>query len=156
VASAPNPDTINERFTVQANGNVGIGTSSPSGMLHLNNVALFTSAGNLTCTGDVVSFGSLSDARLKKNIETIETVKALEIVSQLRAVTFDWRDDIFNEEKRDTSDIGFIAQEVEALVPEAVSEYTQIESGEVYKRIKHERLVPYLLSAIQYLLSKQG
>ena len=59
--------------------------------------------------------------------------------------------DIFNEEKRNTSDIGFNAQEVEALVPEAVSEYTQIESGKVYKRIKHERLIPYLASAIQHL-----
>ena len=137
-------------------GNIGIGTTSPSGMLHLNNAALFTSAGNLTCTGDVVSFGSLSDRRLKKNIETIETAKALDIVSKLRAVSFDWKDDIFNEEKRNTSDLGFIAQEVEELIPEAVSEYTQIESGEVYKNIKHERLVPYLLSAIQYLLSKQA
>jgi hypothetical protein len=135
-------------------GNVGISTTAPSGMLHLNNAALFTSTGNLTCTGDVVSFGSLSDRRLKKNIETIQTEKALDIVSKLRAVTFDWKDDIFNEQKRNTSDLGFIAQEVEALVPEAVSEYTQIESGEVYKNIKHERIIPYLLSAIQYLLNK--
>jgi len=144
-----------ETMTLKS-GNVGISTTAPSGMLHLNNAALFTSTGNLTCTGDIISFGSLSDRRLKKNIETIETLKALEIVSRLRAVTFNWREDIFNEEKRNTSDIGFIAQEVEALVPEAVSEYTQIESGEVYKNIKHERLVPYLLSAIQYLLSKQS
>jgi hypothetical protein len=146
------------RFTsnLAVMGNVGIGTASPSGILHLNNAALFTSAGNLTCTGDVVSFGSLSDRRLKKNIETIETAKALDIVSKLRAVSFDWKDDIFNEEKRNTSDLGFIAQEVEELIPEAVSEYTQIESGEVYKNIKHERLVPYLLSAIQYLLSKEA
>jgi len=139
-----------ETMTLKS-GNVGISTTAPSGMLHLNNAALFTSTGNLTCTGDIISFGSLSDRRLKKNIETIETLKALEIVSRLRAVTFDWREDIFNEEKRNTSDIGFIAQEVEALVPEAVSEYTQIESGEVYKRIKHERLIPYLVGAIQRL-----
>jgi len=139
-----------ETMTLKS-GNVGISTTAPSGMLHLNNAALFTSTGNLTCTGDIISFGSLSDARLKKNIETIETLKALEIVSRLRAVTFDWREDIFNEEKRDTSDIGFIAQEVEALVPLSVSEYTQIETGEVYKRIKHERLIPYLASAIQHL-----
>ena len=144
-----------ERMRITGTGNVGIGTTSPSGMLHLNNAALFTSTGNLTCTGDVVSFGSLSDRRLKKNIETIETAKALDIVSKLRAVSFDWKEDIFNKEKRNTSDLGFIAQEVEELIPEAVSEYTQIESGEVYKNIKHERLVPYLLSAIQYLLSKQ-
>ena len=145
-----------ERLRIDASGNVGIGTTSPSGMLHLNNAALFTSTGNLTCTGDVVSFGSLSDRRLKKNIETIQTEKALDIVSKLRAVSFDWKEDIFNEEKRNTSDLGFIAQEVEALVPEAVSEYKEVSSGEVYKNIKHERLVPYLLSAIQYLLSKEA
>jgi hypothetical protein len=144
-----------ERMVIASTGNVGIGTTSPSGMLHLNNVALFTSTGNLTCTGDVVSFGSLSDRRLKKNIQTIETLKALDIVSKLRAVKFDWRDDIFNEQKRNTSDIGFIAQEIEEIIPEAVSEYTQIESGEVYKNIKHERIIPYLLTAIQYLLQER-
>ena len=148
--------TETDYLTISTAGNIGIGTTSPSGMLHLNNAALFTSTGNLTCTGDVISFGSLSDRRLKKNIETIETAKALDIVSKLRAVSFDWKDDIFNEQKRNTSDLGFIAQEVEELIPEAVSEYTQIESGEVYKNIKHERLVPYLLSAIQYLLSKEA
>jgi hypothetical protein len=144
-----------EKMRVQANGNVGIGTTSPSGMLHLNNAALFTSTGNLTCTGDIISFGSLSDRRLKKNIESIGVEKALDVVSKLRAVTFDWKDDIFNEQKRNTSDIGFIAQEIEEIIPEAVSEYTQIESGEVYKNIKHERIIPYLLTAIQYLLKER-
>jgi hypothetical protein len=110
----------------------------------------------LTCTGDITSFGSLSDSRLKKNIESISTEQAIEIVSQLRSVTFDWRDDIFNESKRNTSDVGFIAQEVESIVPLAVDEYTEVGSGEVYKRIKHERLIPYLLSAIQYLLKKES
>jgi hypothetical protein len=142
------------RIFASSTGNIGIGTTAPSGMLHLNNVALFTSSGNLTCTGDIISFGSLSDRRLKKNIETIETQQALDVVKKLRSVTFDWNDDVFNESKRNTHDIGFIAQEVEDIVPEAVSEYTEIESGNVYKRIKHERLVPYLLKAIQYLLDK--
>jgi hypothetical protein len=148
-----NSNTVGNIYTT--GGNVGIGTTSPSGMLHLNGSALFTSTGNLTCTGDVISFGSLSDARLKKNIQTIDTERALDIVSKLRSVSFDWNDNIFNEEKRNTNDLGFIAQEVEALVPEAVSEYKEVSSGEVYKRIKHERLIPYLLTAIQYLLNKK-
>jgi hypothetical protein len=149
-----NSNTVGSIFTT--GGNVGIGTTAPSGMLHLNGAALFTSTGNLTCTGDITSFGSLSDSRLKKNIESISTEQAIEIVSQLRSVTFDWRDDIFNESKRNTSDVGFIAQEVESIVPLAVDEYTEVGSGEVYKRIKHERLIPYLLSAIQYLLKKES
>ena len=36
IISASNPDTVNERFRVQANGNVGINTSSPSTTLHVN------------------------------------------------------------------------------------------------------------------------
>ena len=154
LAAIGNSNTVGAIITT--GGNVGIGTTAPSGMLHLNGAALFTSTGNLTCTGDVISFGSLSDARLKKNIESISTDQAIDIISKLRSVTFDWRDDIFNENKRNTSDIGFIAQEVESIVPLAVDEYTEVNTGEVFKRIKHERLIPYLLSAIQYLLKKES
>jgi hypothetical protein len=44
---------------------------------------------------------------------------------------------IFNESKRNTGDIGFIAQEIEELI--------------VYKTIKYERLILYLLVTIQHL-----
>lgn len=145
-------NTLGSLYTT--GGNIGIGITNPSGLLHLNNVALFASTGNLTCTGDILAFGNLSDRRLKKNIQSVDTETAIDIVSKLRSVTFDWNDNIFNELKRNTSDIGFIAQEVEELVPLAVSEYKEITSGEVYKNIKHERLIPYLLTAIQYLLKK--
>jgi hypothetical protein len=117
-------------------------------------VALFTSTGNLTCTGDIISFGSLSDIRLKKDVESIDIEKAIDVVSRLRGVTFKWREDVFNENKRNTNDIGFIAQEIEKIIPEAVSEYTEFTSKEVYKNIKHERIIPYLLVTIQYLLDK--
>jgi hypothetical protein len=147
-----NSNTLGTLYTT--GGNIGIGITNPSGLLHLNNVALFASTGNLTCTGDILAFGNLSDRRLKKNIQPVDTERAIDIVSKLRSVTFDWNDNIFNELKRNTSDVGFIAQEVEELVPLAVSEYKEITSGEVYKNIKHERLIPYLLTAIQYLLSK--
>jgi len=139
-----------ETMTLKS-GNVGISTTAPSGMLHLNNAALFTSTGNLTCTGDIISFGNLSDRRLKENIFDISNDVALDTVRSLRPVTFNWRDDIFNESKRGILDVGFIAQEVEPLIPLAVSEYTQINTGNVYKNIKHERLIPYLVGAIQRL-----
>ena len=138
-------------FTITTDGNVGISTTAPSGMLHLNGAALFTSTGNLTCTGDIISFGSLSDQRLKEKIFDISNDVALDTVRLLRPVTFNWRDDIFNESKRGILDVGFIAQEVEPLIPLAVSEYTQINTGDVYKNIKHERLIPYLVGAIQRL-----
>jgi hypothetical protein len=47
VKSTDNPDTINERFRVQANGNVGIGTTSPLHTLDVNGSGRFS---NLTVT----------------------------------------------------------------------------------------------------------
>jgi len=84
----------------------------------------------------------------------INSELALDTVLNLRPVTFDWKKDIFNEEKQGASDVGFIAQEVEQLVPLAVSEYQEINNGNNYKSIKHERLIPYLVGAIHQLKSK--
>lgn len=107
--------------------------------------------GNMIVTGDITSFGSISDRRLKTNIETIDDEIALNIVTSLRSVTFDWKDDIANVDKRGLSDVGFIAQEVEELIPYAVSEFVDINSGVSYKNMKHERIIPYLVSAIRHL-----
>ena len=107
--------------------------------------------GNLVATGDITAFGSLSDSRLKTNIVNIDSEFALNTIRSLRPVTFDWRGDIFNKSKRGTCDVGFIAQEVESIIPQAVAEYQEINTGNVYKNIKHERLLPYLVGAIQKL-----
>ena len=68
-------------------------------------------SGNMTVAGDV---NSNSDIKLKTNIQTL--TNSLEKVLNLRGVEFD-RIDL--EEKHQ---IGFIAQEVELIVPELVSE----------------------------------
>ena len=77
----------------------------------------------------------------------------------MRPVTFNWREDIFNKEHAGKSDSGFIAQEIEKLIPHAVLEYTDISGGEnnhkIYKNLRHERLIPYLTAAIQALFDDQ-
>ena len=125
-----------------------VATALTAGALKTSDIAL---NGNLVATGDITAFGSLSDIRLKTNIVNIENDLALNIVKSLRPVTFDWKSDIFNETKRGTSDVGFIAQEVEDVIPECVAEYQEINSGTIYKNIKHERLIPYLVGAIKKL-----
>jgi len=114
-------------------------------------VARMDSTGSLTITGDFAAFTSISDARLKTNVVSINGESSLDIINTLNPVTFDWRDDIFNESARGQSDVGFIAQEVESVIPYAVSSYSEVNSGEIYKRMKHERIIPYLTSAIQTL-----
>jgi hypothetical protein len=68
----------------------------------------------LRATGDIIAFSS-SDERLKDNKKNISN--ALEIVNNLNGITFDW-----NEKSGKTGrDYGVIAQEVQEVVPEAVT-----------------------------------
>lgn len=132
-------NTIGNIFTT--GGSIGVATTTPNYTLHVN--------GDVCATGDVISFSTISDRQLKQNIQNVDEQDALEIIKSLRPVFFEWKDDIFNKEKRLTKDVGFIAQEIEPLIPYAVSEYKNEEN--IYKNMKHERLIPYLVSSIQRL-----
>jgi hypothetical protein len=136
-------------FISGSSGNVGIGTTNPSDILQVSSVMLMASSGNLTVTGDVLAFGTISDQRLKENVTDISL--GLETINNLRPVTFNWKQDIFNKNRAGTRDSGFIAQEVEQILEHAVSEYKEIETGEIYKNMRHERIIPYLVKAIQEL-----
>ena len=108
--------------------------------------------GTLTMGGDVVAFGSPSDKKLKENIKPIES--ALDKVSKLQGVTFDWKDkekeyDQFGKPHKLQewkNDIGFIAQDVQKVVPELVREN---EDGMLSMR--HQGIAPILLEAIKDL-----
>jgi hypothetical protein len=152
---ATNTAAGDTRFFIHGtSGNVGIMTTVPTDFLQVSNVMVMASNGNLTCTGDVFAFGTISDERLKTNITSINSENALDTVKQLNPVTFTWKDTIFNQQKRNKNDVGFIAQEVEKLIPYAVGDYREIETGEFYKNMRHERIIPYLTAAIQTLTSR--
>jgi hypothetical protein len=127
---------------------------APGGTTQIGSTALFTTNGNLTCTGDVLAYGSISDQRLKTNIQTISPEFAIDTVKKLNPVTFNWKENVFNTEKQNKFDSGFIAQEVNEILEHAVGEYTHFETGTVYKNLKHERIVPYLLRTVQNLLER--
>lgn len=112
---------------VQINS-LGVGTAAP------------TTAGLIRATNDVVAFYS-SDKRLKDNIKPIES--ALDKVCKLGGYEFDWnaKQDVY-----EGHDIGVIAQEVEAVFPELV---TDRDNG--FKAVKYEKLVPALIEAIKEL-----
>ena len=94
-------------------------------------------SGNLTMSGNITAY---SDIRLKDNIEVIPD--ALAKVQQLRGVTFT-RNDVEDLEKRHT---GVIAQEVEAVLPEAVSE-----DNDGIKNVAYGNMVGLLIEAIKEL-----
>ena len=83
-----------------------------------------------------------SDRRLKKEIHTIQ--HALEKVNKLRGVTFFWKSDV-NSTKRE---IGFIAQEVEKVVPEVVSPPTD---SDKYYSMSYSELTALLVESVKEL-----
>ena len=107
-------------------------------------------SGNMTCTGDITAFGSLSDIKLKENIVTLDTKIILDKVLQLRPVRFKWLDDLDNEKRRGKKDEGLIAQEVEEVWPMLVDEMETFDDDhEKIKYIHYNKLSVYMAGAIQ-------
>ena len=96
------------------------------------NVFKIDQDGNVTATGNVVSN---SDERIKTNIRSLEDPLAK--VIQLRGVMYD-RTDIESNDN-----IGLIAQEVESVIPELVSESDGVKS------LAYSNMVAVLVEAIK-------
>ena len=86
-----------------------------------------------------------SDRRLKENI-TSTSVQALNEINQLNLVSFDYIENKKHEK------IGLIAQEVEDIIPQAISK--DPESEDSYLHIDYTAFVPYLIKAVQELNQK--
>ena len=95
------------------------------------------------CVATKTAWNFYSDRRLKKNIKPIEN--ALRIVEGLKPVKFDFKDD----QRDDSYESGFIAQEVKELIPQAI---TEDENG--FLALGMNSIVPYLAGAIKELSDK--
>ncbi len=102
----------------------------------------------------VTSITSLSDQRDKTDITPINV--GLDFVKDLNPVTFRWdkRSDYEDrvptgQNKLEELTLGFLAQEVEEVLPEVT---TTREDG--YKAVRYEKLVPLLIEAIKELSEK--
>ncbi|HPR30568.1 MAG TPA: tail fiber domain-containing protein [Prolixibacteraceae bacterium] len=98
-------------LTILKNGNVGIGTDMPTYDLAVVGNAAKTGGGSWT---------SLSDRRLKEIDGDYE--KGLKEIVALKPVRFHYKSDNPFQLPSDVPQIGFIAQEVQPVFPEAVSE----------------------------------
>jgi hypothetical protein len=107
-------------------------------------------------TGNVIS--NTSDARLKTNIENIPN--ALDKVMSLNGVTYNWNENTPDDFDKEKAEVGLIAQEVQAVLPEIIhpapfdrdpeNDGKSI-SGEDYITLQYERVVPLLVEAIKEL-----
>jgi hypothetical protein len=89
------------------------------------------------------SITAISDETLKENIRDLDT--GLSEVMALKPRRFDWKAETCIEEKNVA---GFIAQEVEEVLPELVYDY-QYSAGETKKSLKMGDMLPTLVNAIQ-------
>ena len=158
-----------ERMRIASAGTVSVGTTSAVASARLaveriggagNEAAIgFTSSGtakwkigNIATDSFVVytpsnqgvyveaganSWTGTSDERLKNITGNIEN--ALDAVQTLRAVKFTW---IADDENK--SQVGLIAQDVQAVLPEVISE-----DAEGYLGIRYTETIPLLVAAIQ-------
>ncbi|MBR9914930.1 MAG: hypothetical protein GYB32_08905 [Algicola sp.] len=94
------------------NGRVGIMRTPGTNTLEVNGNASKTTAGNWLAN---------SDRRLKKNIQTIEGITALDKISQMRGVTYEWNDTQTGIERSEDIQYGFIAQELMEVFPSKVT-----------------------------------
>jgi hypothetical protein len=132
-----------EKARISTAGGFSVGTTADPG------------AGAIYATGNITAY--YSDARLKTVSGKIEN--ALDKVAQLSGVYYT-NNSVAKSFGYDSDEVqvGVLAQEVEAVLPQIVKaapfdldENNNSKSGENYKTVQYERLVPLLIEAINEL-----
>ncbi len=119
---------------IAGNNNVGIGTATPTFKLDVN--------GGIRCVGAV---NTSSDARYKKDIRPVSG--ALETIVALHGVSYDWNRAAFPAKDFPSGrSLGFIAQEVEKVLPEAVSK-----DSDGYYSVAYSEVIPVLVEATKQI-----
>ncbi|MBU2028603.1 tail fiber domain-containing protein, partial [Patescibacteria group bacterium] len=128
-----------EAMTIKG-GNVGIGTTNPTYRLQLPNVA------DATGQGQANAWQTYSSIRWKENITPVSG--ALDKISALNPVYFNWK-----PANGGTRGLGFIAEEVNGVVPEVVT----MEADGVYaKGMDYAKLSTLAIAGVQELDTKSA
>jgi Chaperone of endosialidase len=105
-----------------------------------------TVSGAITATGEVTAY--YSDVNLKKDI--VEIVGALGKVEAIRGVHYRPNETALGLGIEDKAEVGVIAQEIEAVLPELVV----ASAFEGYKTVKYDKLTALLIEAVKELSAK--
>jgi Chaperone of endosialidase len=119
---------------VVVNGRVGVNMASPNYSLQVNG----TLAGN-------AAYINLSDKRFKTDIKPIDN--AVQKMMRLRGVRFNWNNRMAGYQNTDHKiHTGFIAQEVEQVLPQAVA---TANNALKTKSVAYSEVIPVLVEAIK-------
>jgi hypothetical protein len=142
-------------------GVIGYGTNSgTNGMMGENTSTgylcyLGTPSSSIVCSGPT---SGVSDQRLKKDIHPLEVADGLDALMKIQPVQYHWKDERMNKKGR--YEIGFIAQNVEKVLPELVDEVAQPPDAVVQlpglksKALEYDRLIAPAILAIQQLKAR--
>lgn len=133
-------------MVIENGGEVGIGNSSPSYLLHVGSstpVGIVARFQNSTGTCDInptaTALSCSSDETLKENIVSISE-SSLDKIKQLNPVSYSWKND-----ENHVIQTGFIAQSVRTIFPNLVSE----DKDNHLLSLNYMGLIPYIIKAIQ-------
>jgi len=157
-----------ERFRVDGDGNLLVGGSSLSSLgttneiislradhylqiaqtgTGTNELAYFYNGnglvGKISTNGSATTYATSSDQRLKENI--VDAPSASDDIDAIQVRSFDWKVDGSHQK------YGMVAQELQSVAPEAVS---QPEDPEEMMGVDYSKLVPMMLKEIQQLRAR--
>ena len=120
---------------------------------YIDSLGLGTNAsgtvGEIRASNNITAYYS-SDIGLKENLNPIKN--SIEKIQAISGYNFDWKDEVVKERGGEDdyfvrkSDVGVVAQEIEAILPEACA--TRPDGT---KAVRYEQLVPLLIEGIKEL-----
>jgi hypothetical protein len=134
-----NPTT---KVWITPTGTVGINRSAPAYTLDVDDLAGGTGTINASFKVYAGGVALTSDARFKTDIATISG--ALQKVMNIRGVQYNFRTDVPSAPKITGRQIGFIAQELQNVVPEAIDQ-----RPDGYYAVEYHMVTPILVEAIK-------
>ena len=143
--------SVSSSLTMTSGGTVNLATNNNTGAVNIGTLGnRTTTIGVNSGTSKVVidavdviltnGMTASSDIRLKENFEPMSN--ALELVSQLNGFYYTWKKDAGADKPRK---LGFIAQEVEKVIPELVKT-----DSEGMKSVDYVSVIPVLVEALKH------
>ena len=130
---------------VVGDGGAAVGSGNSGGA---KVAGYFDNDRNLHVTNDIIAF-STSDERQKDNVQLIDN--PTQKIAKLDGVTFTWNDQgpAWVSDRDSREDVGLLAQQVEQVIPEAVTT-----RDDQYKAVDYKRVIPLLVESIKELTAR--
>ncbi len=139
------PSTINLR-----NGRLEIGNTTnatSTAKLHL-----FTDSAAKPATS---TWTTTSDARVKENITEVDPASSADVIKSIPLKYYKWKDQyVTATQTKDVHKVGWLAQDVEQVIPSAVQNAGNMYGVEDCKQLDSEQIIAHMWGAARYLIAR--